>query len=125
MPEVLFSVAAGALLDISRPPRANLEEGKPTLITSMAKRAREGGKTAEETAAPRAVQTREVFLLDELGRFVAGATAQGVPVMEGMVPKKALALARLAIAGSEFLPPKTTLGAAVPRNARDSPHAAS
>ncbi len=58
--------------------------------------------------APREVQAREVFLLDELGRYVAGATAGGVPVTEAMLPKKGLELARALVASRE-IPPGTFL----------------
>ncbi len=110
MPQVLFCVAAVALLDNRHQRRANLEKANPTVNPLMAKRAREGRSAVAEPAAPRAVQTREVYMLDELGRFVAGATAQGVPVMEAMAPKKALALARGLVAGRE-IPPGTFLSA--------------
>ncbi len=66
------------------------------------KRAREA-VSAEKKREP---QAREVFLLDELGRFVAGSTAQGIPVMEGMLNKAALALARAVLDGRE-VPPGT------------------
>lgn len=66
-----------------------------------------GGKEPE-SAAQRAAQTREVFLLDELGRFVAGSTSAGVPVDVGMVPKKTLDLARAPVESRE-IPPGTFL----------------
>lgn len=64
-------------------------------------------KEAREAAA-RVAQSREVFLLDELGRFVAGSTSAGVPVQEGMVGQKALELARALVLSRE-IPPGTFL----------------
>jgi hypothetical protein len=72
----------------------------------VGKRAKAGRGKQAEAPAPRRIGIREVYLLDELGRFVAGATAEGVPVLEGMAHGPSLALARAVAAGRE-VPPGT------------------
>jgi hypothetical protein len=74
----------------------------------MAKAARPGRKKEADAPRARAPQAREVYLMDELGRFVVGATAQGVPLSEPMAPKKPLELARALISSRE-IPPGTFL----------------
>lgn len=74
----------------------------------MAKREREVGGKGVKRAPARRIQLREVYLLDELGRFVAGSTSEGVPILEGMVKVPTLALAQ-AMAVSREVPPGTFL----------------
>lgn len=74
----------------------------------MAKKDKSAKKAAEEARPARKVQAREVVLLDELGRFFAGTTAQGIPLTEPMVAKKGLEMARALIA-SRNIPPGTFL----------------
>ena len=74
----------------------------------MVKLGRVARKEGVTSNAARKAQAREVFLLDELGRYVAGATAQGVPLTEPMAPRKPLELARTLIASRE-IPPGTFL----------------
>lgn len=68
-------------------------------------------KKGAREATARAAQSRVVFLLDELGRFVAGTTSAGVPVQEAMVGQKALELSRALVLSRE-VPPGTFLSKA-------------
>ncbi len=60
-----------------------------------------GLKRPDTTPAPREAQARQVFLLDELGRFVAAATREGLGLKEAMLAAKAVEAARALVKSRE------------------------
>ena len=67
----------------------------------MARAGRKGREPEAGAAPPHEAQARQVFLLDEVGRFVAGATREGVALKEPMLHPKALEAARALVKSRE------------------------
>ncbi len=67
----------------------------------MPRAERKAREPAEGASRQHQTQARQVFLLDELGRFVAAATCEGVGLKEGMLPAKPLEAARALVKSRE------------------------